>query len=828
MKKSSPTLAVGILGILFSLLLIWVFYDLPSFENLNKYKPLPSIQIVDRHQKTIYEILPPTTGLNRPLSISEIPPAITNATIATEDQHFYQNEGFDLQGILRSLLANIKEGKIVSGGSTITQQVIRNLVMTPEERQERSVRRKIREIYLAWRLTQEFSKEKILELYLNNIYYGNMAYGIEAAAQTYFNKSVSDLDLPECAFLVGLAQAPEYYNPFVNLEIAVQRQQVVLSLMEQNGYITAAERELAANESLHFSGTSVSTQAIHFGLWVRSQIGSMLTPEELSNPSGLVIHTTLDMEWQQQAQHAIETQLAALQQDREAINHNVNSMALVAINPDSGEVLSMVGSPDFFNQDRAGAINMALVSRQPGSALKPLVYSVALDPSQPNPWTAATMLLDVETTFSTSKGDAYTPTNYDNREHGPILVRQALGSSLNVPAILTMQHIGVDRLVDFARNMGISTLLSPDQYDLSLALGGGEVSLLELTSAYSVFANGGYKVTPYAIESIIDGQGHIIYSHSRLPAQRVIDERVAWLISDILSDDQARVIGFGLGSLLNIGRPAAVKTGTTSNFHDNWTIGYVPGLAVGVWAGNTDQSPMYNVTGMTGAGPVWHNFIRAVLEGQEVQYFIQPAGMTEVEICALSGKIPTDACPFRRAEWFIQGTQPTQLDTMIRKIDLDVMSGLIANEYTPAENRISRLVLDLPPQAQEWAYSHGYYLIGDLNSLENSSTTNSQEIRSEDTTIYFSSPIPNAVYIISPQYPRDIQLLGINVVSNLNLSTLEIYIDDNLIERLSSVPFDAHWSPVPGTHSIWAIGHTSDGQVLKSSILQFEVRLDRD
>lgn len=825
MKNKPIWWLVNILIVLFLSLFAWVFYDLPSFENLNTYKPVPSIQIVDRNEETIYDILPPTTGRNRPLEISEIPPAIIHATIATEDQRFYQNEGFDLPGMLRSLLANVQSGQIVGGGSTITQQVVRNLVMTPDERQQISIRRKLREVYLAWRLTKEFSKEKILELYLNNMYYGNMAYGIEAAAQTYFNKSASDLDLAESALLVGLTQAPEYYNPFGNLELALQRQQSVLALMEKNGYIRASDRELAAQENLQFSGVSYPTQAIHFSLWIRSQLDSLLTPEELARPYGLTVHTTIDMDWQRRAETIIDAQLNALRQEIGGANHNVNSMSLVAINTETGEVLSMVGSPDFFNQDQAGAINMTLVPRQPGSALKPIVYAVALDPKQSDPWTAATMLLDVKTHFVTRGGEAYTPTNYDNREHGPVLVRQALGSSLNIPAILTLQYIGIDRLLETAHRMGISTLISSDQYDLSLALGGGEVSLLELTSAYAVFANGGYYVTAYAVESIVDGQGNVLYSHSTSSPRRVIDERVAWLISDILSDDQARTLGFGSNSMLNIGRPAAVKTGTTSNFHDNWTVGYVPGLVVGVWAGNTDQSPMYDVTGMTGAGPVWHNFIRAVLQEQEIQYFTQPPGMTEVEVCALSGMLPSEACPFRRREWFIQGTEPNQLDTMVQKIDLDVTTGFLANEYTPTGNRVSRWILDLPPQAQEWAHSHGYYLINELNDSQENPM---EETRSSDTTIFFSSPIPNAVYIISPKYPRDIQLLGINVLSSMNLSKLEIYIDHSLYETVTSVPFDTHWSPVLGMHSIWAIGYTPDGKAVKSNVIQFEIRMDEN
>ena len=371
------------------------------------------------------------------------------------------------------------------------------------------------------------------------------------------------------------------------------------------------------------------------------------------------------------------------EEGQKSLSHNVNNAALVAIDPQSGAILAMVGSPDYGDADHAGAVNMALAPRQPGSALKPLIYAAAFDPGQPRPWTAATMLLDVTTSFVTHDGLSYTPANYDNLEHGPVLARDALGSSLNIPAVLTLDHIHLSTLFDLASRLGITTLNDPDRYDLSLALGGGEVSLLQLTAAYAALDHHGARVEPFSILEIRGMDGVVLYQARPAAAVQIIDPRVAWLISDILSDDAARSIGFGRNSMLHIDRPAAVKTGTTTNFHDNWTIGYTPELVVGVWAGNASHEAMRQVTGLTGAAPIWHQFIRTVLEGRPAKQFERPDGLVQVQVCSLSGLLPTPACPYRRFEWFVDGTQPTRADTFYQTMELDAATGLLASSATP-------------------------------------------------------------------------------------------------------------------------------------------------
>jgi membrane peptidoglycan carboxypeptidase len=502
MFKQRILISSAILCLAAAAALAWmVFGNLPSPEALPDQLNIPSIRIVDRNGQALYEILAEDGGRHSVLSLDTIPVMLQQATIATEDSRFYSNPGIDLAGVLRSMWINLRGGETLAGGSTITQQVARNLLLDETERSQRSLRRKLREALLAWQLTRRYGKNEILGMYLNQMYYGGLAYGVEAAAQTYFGKPVSELDLAECAILAGLPQAPALYNPFSDLEAARQRQQVVLGLMENQGYISAEQRASAAREPLVLSGEPYPIEAPHFVLLVRALLDEILTPEQVYNSGGLVVRTTLDLDWQHNAENAVARQIENLKRSPDGLGHNVHNAALVALDPNTGEILAMVGNPDYFNADNNGAINMAMAPRQPGSALKPLVYALAFDPARPDPWTPATQILDVRTTFVNNDGRDYQPENYDLREHGPVLARQALASSLNIPAVKTLDHIGLADLFSLAQKLGINSLHDPENYDLSLALGGGEVRLLDLTAAYGSFANGGLRVQPVAIQS---------------------------------------------------------------------------------------------------------------------------------------------------------------------------------------------------------------------------------------------------------------------------------------------------------------------------------------
>jgi len=796
----------------------WLFDDMPGLDSLPGRLNTPSIRFTDRDGNLLYEALPPEGGRHRALSLEEIPLPLQQATIATEDSNFYHHPGVDITGILRAFWINLRGGETLAGGSTITQQVARNLLLDPDERYQRSLRRKLRESWLAWQLAHRYSKDEILSLYLNQMYYGGLAYGVEAAAQTYFGKTVADLDLAECALLAGLPQAPALYQPLTDPEAAKERQRVVLGLMEKEGYITPEERSLAEREPLIYETASYPLEAPHFVLWVRAGLDDLLPPEELTRP--LTVRTSLDLDWQSHAERAIAQQLDKLQHEQGGLGHNVNNAALVALDPRTGEIKAMVGSPDYFDARYGGAINMALAPRQPGSAIKPLVYAAAFDPTRLVPWTPATMILDVRRTFLTGDDEPYTPENYDNREHGPVLARQALASSLNIPAVAALDEIGIEALTALAANLGITTLEDPASYDLSIALGGGAVSLLELSSAYGAFANSGYRVEPISILDITDAEGNLVYAVERQPPIRVLDARVAWLISDILSDNDARLLGFGVHSSLNIGRPAAVKTGTTSNFHDNWTIGYTPDLVSGIWVGNTSHEPMMGVTGLSGAAPIWHQFMRTVLSGQPELSFDRPQGLVQIEVCALSGLLPGEACPYRRLEWFIEGTQPTTGDPFYQQVIIDAMTGFLADENTPAERQTIITALDLLPEAHRWARSQGLTLLADLSVPQISETP--------DFSLQMISPAPNAVYILSSGLPAQAQSLHIEVVVPAGIGQVSLWIDGALIVTLDHPPFEAWWVLQPGEHQAWAKALDANGEKLISATVRFEVKTSEE
>ena len=800
----------------------WLFGDLPDPSSISAHLNTPSVRITDRYGQLLYEILPRTGGRHTVVALDSIPILLQQATIATEDKGFYKNPGVDWHGILRAVWTNVRGGETLSGGSTITQQVARNLLLSQDERNERSVRRKLRESLLAWQLTNRFTKNEILALYLNQIYYGGMAYGIEAASQTFFGKPTIELDLAECALLAGLPQAPSLYNPYTHPEAAKQRQVVVLKLMEKEGYITPEQRTLAETEPLIYTTTPYPIEAPHFDMMVRAQLDQLISPDDIISHGGVVVKTTLDLDWQRIAENAVIKQVEALKKENEGLGHNVNSAALVALNPETGEILSMVGSPDFFDADNGGAINMALTPRQPGSSIKPILYAAAIDPTRPLPWTPATMILDVRTSFVTHDGQSYTPVNYDRQEHGPVLLRQALASSLNIPAVITLNHIGLPDLFTLASDLGITTLGDPNNHDLSLALGGGDVSLLELTAAYATFANGGFRLNPYTILEIDDPQGNILYKAEAAPKARILDERVVWLISDILSDNDARMLGFGPNSILKLDRPAAVKTGTTTNFHDNWTVGYTPDLVVSVWVGNTNHEPMWEITGLTGAAPIWHQFLRTVLTGISEKPFKRPPGMVQVDICALSGLLPTEACPYRRWEWFIEGTQPTKPDTIYKVVTIDSITGRLADSTTPDDRRITQTVLDLPPQVEPWARIQGFLLYSDILAR----TTEHLPLSGSPSSLPLQivSPAPNTIFRRTSNLDPSTQKLHLEAVGKADLHDVTLYIDGIALASFKYRPYETWWPLTVGMHQVWAEAITSNGDKVMSEKISFEVK----
>jgi penicillin-binding protein 1C len=654
---------------------------LPPVEDLQeRAAQFETTRILDREGNLLYEILDPQAGRRTYVPFERISPYMLAAIIATEDSQFYSHPGFDLGAILRAVWQNYTQGEVVSGASTITQQIARNLLFSPEERSRRTALRKTREVLLAAEITRRYSKEEILELYLNQHYFGNLAYGVEAAAQTYFNTTSEKLTLAQASFLAGLVQAPSVYDIYTNREATLGRHRQVLTLMvdtsTQQGciFVKADQQPIcilpedagaAAAEIINYDFPTPDIQ-IRFPHWVnyvRSELEQLYDSQTIYR-SGFTVYTTLDPILQQRAQDIVRTQVEALV-DRRATNG-----ALVAIQPTTGEILAMIGSADYNNEEIDGQINMAVRPRQPGSSIKPLTYTAAFEKG----WTPGTLIWDVPSEFPPS-GDPndprppYKPVNYDERFHGPVTVRAALANSYNIPAVKTLDFVGIyddpdtpqpDGFVNFAQRVGISTL-DRDDYGLSLTLGGGDVTLLELTTAYATLANGGKQVPPVAILRIEDNLGAVVYSYEQPSGEQVIRAEHAYLITDILSDNQARTPAFGPNSLLRLPFKAAAKTGTTNDFRDNWTLGYTPDIAIGVWVGNADYTPMQNTSGLTGAAPIWNEimqFAQERLTGSQPTPVSRPAGITERVICAISGAEPSQWCPSQRTELFASDQPP--------------------------------------------------------------------------------------------------------------------------------------------------------------------------
>lgn len=808
-----PILFIVLVGVL-----AFMFWDLPSLASIPEHLNQPSVRITDRNGRPLYEILPKQDGRNAVLSFDKIPQCMKDATIAVEDKNFYVNPGVDLQGIVRAFWINLRGGETIAGGSTITQQVARTLLLSQDERTERTLRRKLREAVLAWQMTRHFSKEEILALYLNQVNYGGMAYGVEAASQTYFGKPASELLLPECALLAGLPQAPGLYNPFTNPDLAKERQAVVLGLMQSQGYISEQEQAEAESAPLSYNPIPYPIEAPHFVWIVRDQLDRLFAEGKLDPRQSLIIRTTLDLDLQHTAETAVTRQIDTFKQEDPVTSHNVNNAAVVALDPHTGEILALVGSADYFDASIFGAVDMATSPRQPGSSFKPFIYAQALDPHQSEPWTAATAILDVTNTFITHDGSPYTPRNYDGREHGPVSVRQALASSLNVPAVLALNKVGIENTTSLAQRLGITSLENPQEYDLSLALGGGTISLLQLSTAYATFANEGVFTGDYAILDVHDADGNLLYTQEHTRPQQIFDSRVTWLISDILSDDRARSLGFGLNSTLKLDRAAAVKTGTTTNFHDNWTIGYTPDLLVGVWVGNSNYEAMQNVTGLTGAAPIWHEIMRTALQGRPDKPFVRPDGLVQVEVCDLSGLMPTPACPHTRLEWFIEGTQPMEYDTFYKQVWIDTLTGQLATDVTPADRRQSRTVLDLPVTTQGWARAQGLPLLADLASSADFV---------QGGAISLVSPLPNTTYRLDPNFEQSAQQLLVEAAAGQGLTDVTLWVDGNLLSTLNTAPYQAWWPLAQGEHRFWAQGVTSAGETVTSEMVRITVVTDQ-
>ncbi len=692
-------LAAGITGY------IYVAGQLPPPDQLSdRVKGLfVSSQIYDRNGALLYELIDPHGGRRQEVPLDRISRYVILATIDTEDAYFYKHPGFDPLGLVRVFYYAFTEREFVSGGSTITQQVARNLVLSEEERTQRTLKRKIREIVLASEISRRYSKDDILAFYLNSANYGNLAYGIQAAAQTYFAKDAADLTLAEASFLSGLPQSPANYDVFGGgKEAALRRHRSVLALMVEQGDVTQAQADAAAAEIAAYEfklpETFTVIPAPHFVVYVRGLIEEQYGTEVYH--TSLKIYTTLDMRLQKIAEEVAREQI----NDPTIKDKHVTNAALLALDAHSGEILAMVGSVDFYNADIQGQVNMTTAPRQPGSSIKPLTYIAAFEKG----WTPSTLVWDVPVKFVNQYGQEYDPKNYDRRFHGPVTVRTALANSYNVPAVKALEFVTLPTFLERARQAGITTLTQP-YYGLALTLGGGEVPLIEMAGLYQAFANGGRRIPPAAIKRVMRGS-EAVYDYQPPQGEPIFLPQHAYLITSILSDNAARTPAFGQNSPLKLSRPAAAKTGTTDDYRDNWTMGYTPDMVVGVWVGNADNSPMQGTTGLTGAAPIWHAFFERALEGQPVKDLERPAGVVEKEICADTGTEPSQYCPpaGRLKEIFAEAQLPLPQEQDPHWPPCGAWGEQVVFVY-PDDEFVKAWAASAPGQA--WAEAHGVKLV---------------------------------------------------------------------------------------------------------------------
>jgi len=648
LKKSLLLTLLLPIGLVLLLLIGFYFFwlkDLPNPTKLSNTAASYSTHIYDRNGTLLYNLYSNRNQTFVPLK--KIPKHIQQATIAIEDKDFYRHGAVDFRGIGRALYANMLHEQI-QGGSTLTQQLVKNSLLTPE----RTVTRKIKEVMLSFVAEVMYNKNQILEMYLNQVPYGGTAYGVEAASQTYFGKHINELTLAQQAYLAGLPESPSTLSPFgSHPELGKQRQEQVLRKMAEQGYITQKQRQDAVKEKLTFEKISNPIKAPHFVFYVKDLLVKKYG-EQVVEQGGLKVYTSLDLKLQDYAQKVVKDEVA------DVAKYNVGNGGALITNPGTGEILAMIGSTDYFDS-KQGNVNTTLAMLQPGSSIKPINYAVGLIKG----YTAATPFIDAPVCFPNPPQAAYCPKNYDNHFHGVVTMRQALGNSLNIPAVQMLKLNGINAMIATASAMGITTFKDPNQYGLSLTLGGGEVMMTDMATAFGVFANQGYRIDLHPVLKVVDRQGKVLeeYNPPRSPifGKKVIPSEVAFIISDILADNNARLMSFGANSELKINKQrVSVKTGTTNDYRDNWTIGYTPSYLVAVWVGNNDHTPMSGiVSGVTGAAPIWHDLMAHVLTGKKPEIPQKPPNVIGKYLCGGDVASASAGQCSSRFEYYIKGTE---------------------------------------------------------------------------------------------------------------------------------------------------------------------------
>ncbi len=760
--------AAGILFIAF--LFIYYSRQLPDPNRLLGRNVPESTKIYAKDESLIYEV---HGEIKRTLvNLDQISPDLKNATIAAEDKNFYNHAGISFTGLARSAIVDIIYREKRQGGSTITQQFVKNAVLT----RDKSFIRKLKEIIIAIELEARFSKDEILKLYLNEIPYGRNAYGVEAASLTYFNKHANELSLAESAYLAALPQAPSYYNPSgPNFDDLQSRQKYILNQMEELGYINAEQKESALNEQVKFETVKTAIVAPHFVQYIENYLAEKYGETSLQE-GGMKVYTTLDPKLQQIAEAAVA----------EGAKRNVSAggynAALVAIDPKTGQILAMVGSKDYFGESEpAGCVqgktclfepnvNVATSLQQPGSSFKPYAYVTAF--GKEFKYSPASMLMDVETNFGN-----YTPKNFNLSQNGPVSMRKALAGSLNIPAVKTIALVGEDNVIKTARDLGIEAPFT--DCGLALVLGGCDVKLIDHTAAYGVFANGGKKVEKTGILKVVSQEGEVLEEYEE-KSDQVLDPQAVYELVSIMTDNNARSYVFGSNSALTLGgRPVAAKTGTTQDFRDGWTVGFTPSLVAGVWTGNNNNTPMKRDAVMT-AGPIWNKFMKEALAGTPVEEFNKPSEIKTVTVDAVSGLLPTQYTPETKSEVFADYAVPTKYDNVHVPVEVDILTGLPATDSTPSDRRATEIYTVLHSERPQnsaweqpviaWALANGYKYPPD-SGIDNGGGGNSDKVA-------FISPKANSVVTSLP--------FTVNLGVEGEFSKIDLTLNGELIETLTN------------------------------------------
>jgi len=670
-KEKKLLCFLGIVLVLGSAWFGWWLKDLPSSKKLATFDYPESSLIFDRNGKKLYEFY---TEINRvPVGLDKIPDDLLRATLAVEDAKFYKHFGFDILGISRAFL-KIIQGKRLEGGSTITQQLVKNALLTPE----RTLSRKVKEAVLTLSTEILYTKDEILEMYFNQTPYGGTVWGAESAARVIFGKKLEDLNLAESAMMAGLPAAPSRYSPFSSPEEAKKRQRVVLSRMVSEEMISQEEADEAIEEKLNFNLSGIQIHAPHFVFWVKGQLVEKYGKKMVSE-GGLKITTSLDLDLQEYIEASVSAEIEELEWRK------VSNGGVVVTEPKSGQILAMVGSKDYFAEDIDGKYNVTTALRQPGSSIKPLNYATGIEMGT---LTAATIFNDIPTCFSVPGQPLYCPTNYDNAYHGPVGLRYALGNSFNIPAVKALKMNTLESFVATASAMGISTFENPDNYGLSLTLGGGEVKMVDMAVAFGTLANMGVRQDLNSILKIENKKGEVIEEYVYVPGERVLSRETSYLIYHIISDDGARAATFGRGSQLTIrGQKVAAKTGTTNDRKDNWTVGFTPSKVVVVWIGNNDNTSMAGIaSGSVGASAIWNSAMKKALEGLEVEEPARPVNIVGRQVCNLTGGlVPEGGCE-TRYELFNKKYLPEVSEPLRQTVVMNKDTGLPVQPGQKAEN----------------------------------------------------------------------------------------------------------------------------------------------